>query len=358
MTLGLSMIVKNESEVLERVLKNVLSFVDEIVIVDTGSTDGTIDIAKKYTDKVYTFEWNDDFSAARNFALSKVESDYWMWLDADDLVPEETAICIAEYMKNSNGMVDVIMLPYVVDRTEDGKPSFSYYRERIMKNHTDFVWQGCVHEVIQPQGEIVKFPYYIIHDKPKRRGNGMRNLNIYRKSIASGKILSAREKYYYARELFYNGFIAQAIEEFKSFLEMPDGFYVNKTDGCMMLARCYLQMNDSRSALDIAFHSFIYGLPTGEMCCLIGAIYYLLNDYKSAVYWYECATHIKPDLDSGAFIDFSAYDFTPYIWLTVCYDKLGDRQKAYQYHCHTLKLYPKHPSVIINQAYFESLGYN
>ena len=72
MTLGLCMIVKNESEVLERVLENAKIFADEIVIVDTGSNDNTVEIAKKITAKVYSYEWNDDFSAARNYALSKV----------------------------------------------------------------------------------------------------------------------------------------------------------------------------------------------------------------------------------------------------------------------------------------------
>ena len=83
------MIVKNECEVLDRVLGSVISFADEIIVIDTGSTDNTAEIAKKYTDKVFSFEWKDDFSAARNFSFSKGTSDYLMWLDADDVVPRE-----------------------------------------------------------------------------------------------------------------------------------------------------------------------------------------------------------------------------------------------------------------------------
>ena len=70
------MIVKNESKVLRRCLDSVAHLMDEIIIVDTGSTDNTKKIALEYTDKVYDFEWINDFSAARNFAFSKATKDY------------------------------------------------------------------------------------------------------------------------------------------------------------------------------------------------------------------------------------------------------------------------------------------
>ena len=65
------MIVKNEEKILDRCLSTVVDLVDEVVIVDTGSTDATKEIAARYTDKIYDFRWIDDFSAARNFAFSK-----------------------------------------------------------------------------------------------------------------------------------------------------------------------------------------------------------------------------------------------------------------------------------------------
>ena len=69
------MIVKNEQEVLARCLDCAVKFADEIIIVDTGSTDQTKSIAHKYTDKVYDFEWCDDFSKARNYSFSKAGGD-------------------------------------------------------------------------------------------------------------------------------------------------------------------------------------------------------------------------------------------------------------------------------------------
>ena len=82
-TLSLCMIVKNEEDVLGRCLSCMDGIADEIVIVDTGSTDRTREIALQFTSKVYDFPWRDDFAAARNFAFSKATMDYTLWLDAD-----------------------------------------------------------------------------------------------------------------------------------------------------------------------------------------------------------------------------------------------------------------------------------
>ena len=88
-SLTLCMIVKNEEAVLERILNPVSEIVDEILIADTGSSDRTKEIAGQYTSQVFDFPWCDDFSAARNFLVEKVRTDYWMWLDADDVMDEK-----------------------------------------------------------------------------------------------------------------------------------------------------------------------------------------------------------------------------------------------------------------------------
>ena len=83
-TLSLCMIVKNEESCLDRCLKSVSTFVDEIIIVDTGSTDNTIDIARRYIARVFEIPWEDDFAAARNISLQYAEKDWILILDADE----------------------------------------------------------------------------------------------------------------------------------------------------------------------------------------------------------------------------------------------------------------------------------
>lgn len=89
-TISLCMIVRNEEDVLGRCLASAADLMDEIIIVDTGSTDHTKEIAAEYTEKIYDFPWIDDFSAARNTAFSKANCDYCMWLDADDILQNMT----------------------------------------------------------------------------------------------------------------------------------------------------------------------------------------------------------------------------------------------------------------------------
>src|SRR5687768_4760658 len=91
-SVSVALIVKNEERVLGRCLKSLRGAVDEIVVVDTGSEDGTKRIAQRYTDKIYDFDWREDFAAARQFAFDRATSDWVAWVDADDVVLEADRI--------------------------------------------------------------------------------------------------------------------------------------------------------------------------------------------------------------------------------------------------------------------------
>ena len=88
-TVSVCMIVKDEEAVIKRCLSCVHAFADEIIVADTGSRDQTVSICEEMGAKVFSFPWQDDFAAARNFAFSKASCDYQFWLDADDVISEE-----------------------------------------------------------------------------------------------------------------------------------------------------------------------------------------------------------------------------------------------------------------------------
>src|SRR5690554_5754125 len=122
-TVSLCMIVKNEEDVLERCLNSVKGLMDEIIIVDTGSTDKTKEIARKFTDKIYDFEWIDDFSAARNYAFQQATKEYIFWMDADDVMVEQEKF--KRLKEELSSKVDAVSMLYHIAFDEYNNPTFS-----------------------------------------------------------------------------------------------------------------------------------------------------------------------------------------------------------------------------------------
>ena len=146
--ISVCMIVKNEEEVLARCLACVTSFADEIIVVDTGSTDKTKEIAAGFTDKLYDFAWCDDFSKARNYSFSKATQDFIMWLDADDVILQEDQEQLVELKQRLQPEVSIVMMKYHPAFDDKGNPTFSYYRERLMNRRMQHRWSGVIHEAV------------------------------------------------------------------------------------------------------------------------------------------------------------------------------------------------------------------
>lgn len=125
------MIVKNEEDVLSRCLSSVQGLVEEMVVVDTGSTDSTKEVARKFTDRVFDFPWAEDFSQARNFSFSQATQQFCLWMDADDVIDPEYRQGFLELKQVLPLQTDVVMLPYHAAFDEGGRPVLTYYRERL-----------------------------------------------------------------------------------------------------------------------------------------------------------------------------------------------------------------------------------
>lgn len=353
-TISLCMIVKNEEAVLERILKSMSAAADQIVIMDTGSSDRTKEIARKYTDDVFDFPWKDDFAAARNAACEHASMDYWMWLDADDVIDPQNIDKLKKLKETLDPSTDVVMMKYLTGFDMDGKCTFSYYRERLMRNNKSFSWQGRVHEAITPSGVILYSDIEVRHQKVGT-GDPDRNLRIYEAMLKDGENLEPRHQFYYARELYYHQRFEDAAAAFERFLEEPGGWVENKIDACLHLSICLESIQRPAEAMEALFKSFLYDKPRGEACCELGRMKLAQERTAEAVYWYGQALSMKPNEQSGAFVQRDCYGFLPAIGLCICFDKLGDHKRAYYYHKKARKLKPDHEAVKLNQAYFERI---
>ena len=349
-TLSVCMIVKNEEEVLSRCLASAVQFADEVVVVDTGSVDKTKQIARQYTEKVYDFAWQDDFAKARNFAFSKGTCDYLMWLDADDVVTPENVERIRELKRTMDGAVDLVMMQYRVAFDAAGHPTFAYERERIVKRSAGFVWEGAVHEVIAPAGRILHSDIAIEHRKEKP-GDPDRNLRIYQAMVDRGEALEPRAQYYYARELYYHAAYQQAADVFEAFLAEGRGWVENNIGACQDLSLCYHQLGKDEKALQALLRSFVYDAPRAETCCELGHLFYQRRMFETAAFWYQTALARPMDLTRG-FVQPDCYGYIPYIQLCLCYDAMGQWEKAAAYNEKAAAYKPDDASVAYNRAYF------
>ena len=353
-SVSLCMIVKNEEDVLERCLESAVDLVDEIIIVDTGSTDRTKEIAGRFTDQIYDFPWCDDFAAARNESFSHASMDYCMWLDADDVLLEGDRAAFLELKEALDPSVSVVMAPYHTGFDGSGRVTFSYYRERLVKNRAGMAWEGAVHEAVAPAGKIRYADFAVTHRKV-RPSDPDRNLRIYQAQLDAGKKLEPRQQFYYGRELYYHKQYEEAISVLEAFLLTEDGWVENKIEACSVCASCYYKMGQEQTALYALLRSLGFDLPRAELCCEIGRHFLEHGNIHNAVYWYETALSRPKNECCGGFILPDCYDYVPYMQLCVCYDKLGEQEKAREYNEKAGACKPYSPAYLYNRQYFDSL---
>jgi len=180
-TLGLAMIVKDEEKNLERCLRSVYGLVDEMVVVDTGSKDRTVEIAKVFTSKIFSAQWKDDFALARNEALTHVTADWVLVLDADEVIAAKDHHLILEAMQEFGvGGFRVLTRNYCSDSSVAGwKPTDSadlfstiapgwFPSMKVRLFQRGFQFKGRVHEMVDGSildagGKIVPLPLFVHH---------------------------------------------------------------------------------------------------------------------------------------------------------------------------------------------------
>lgn len=356
-SLSLCMIVKNEHDTLARCLDCAKQIADEIIIVDTGSTDDTKKIALKYTDKVYDFEWVYDFAKARNFSFSKATKDYIMWLDADDVILDEDIEKIKILKKILTPDIDMVMFKYNLNLDENGIPALSFYRERIVKRSKGYKWVSPIHEVIPRSGKVLYEDISITHKK-LHPSDSKRNITIFENMKKEGIKFDARQTFYYARELMYAKRFEESINEYNTFLTLPDAWIENKISACLDLYSIYLNLGNESQALSCLFKSFEYDIPRAEVCCNIGVYFISKKLYSIAIFWLEQALSKKYDISSGGFFSKDYYDFIPYIELCVCHYYLGNTDLAIEYNEKAGGIKPNDKSYLNNKTFFESIEKN
>lgn len=269
MTIGAVLIVKNEGVMLDRCLKSLQGF-DEIVVLDTGSTDATCDIARKYTDKVYEgeYKWNDNFAEARNYALGKSTTDFVVSIDADEFLEEHGLVKIKALIeaRPEMGVFDVTLT--------DEKSGSSHFFPRLFKRSPDTYWKGCVHNYLSKLGETKTNVTIMYGSSPAHSKDPGRAFRILTKFVSENP-RCVREKFYLAREYMYQHKWEEAIKWYDAYV-IVSAWPPEKAEAYYQAAVAYQQLGnygDSRRAcLNSIGINADYFFPLELMAYLSGPI--------------------------------------------------------------------------------------
>ena len=190
-------IVKNEAARLARSLASISGAADEIVVVDSGSTDDTVKIAEEYGARVFQFPWCDDFSAARNFSLSKATGDWILVVDADEYFDETMAGNVRRVIERYGKDADLLMFPRRELDEDAGKVLLDSYVPRILRRVEGLAYEGAIHEEPRLHGDPIRRMAMVPGDEllmmhtgysaTLSRAKGERNLALLKKELESGK---------------------------------------------------------------------------------------------------------------------------------------------------------------------------
>ncbi|MDH8678585.1 glycosyltransferase [Fusibacter bizertensis] len=165
MKLSVCMMVKNEEANLERCLnslKNIRSKVSsELIIVDTGSTDRTIEIAKSFDAKVYEHKWNNNFSEMRNISISYCNGEWVMIIDADEELVDDTLLIKQLNQKNNDVNAIALELQNIIN--SNGKIGSKIVTMRLFRNDGKFHYKGVVHNLPVVYGNVIKIDALLNH---------------------------------------------------------------------------------------------------------------------------------------------------------------------------------------------------
>lgn len=326
-TISLCMIVKNEEKILARCLDSVADLMDEIIIVDTGSTDGTKEIASHYTNKIYDYTWTDDFSAARNFSFSKATQEYIYSADADEVLSVENRERFQILKEALLPEVEIVQMKYGNQMQHGTVYNFDEeYRPKLFKRHREFIWKEPIHETVRLEPVVFDSDIVITHMPQSNHAN--RDLQNFAKQIEKGMILSKRLHGMYARELYLSGEtsdLVSAAEFFQRSAADVARSAEEMTEACCVVARAARLTGEDRLFFKYC-SKVIAGEGCSEICCEMGHFHEDAGDYEEAAIWYyNAAYETKPVLS------IATGRKEPLEGLVRCYNALGLPEQANEY---------------------------
>ncbi len=318
------MIVKNEEDNLKRCLDPIKDLMDEIIIVDTGSSDRTKEIAREYTDKVYDYEWEDDFSAARNYAFSFATGDYIYSADADEVIDRENAEKLRVLKEAMLPEIDIVQMYYTNQLS--GNTTYNFDKElrpKLYKRLRTLQWEDPIHEKVRLDPIVYDSDIEIKHCAGE--GHSSRDFSIFKKIIRNKGDMSERLVRMYARELFISGTdedFLEALDFFRKKMDTDVSEELVLMDACVVI-KCARLKDDPSLMLLAASRAMASNHTPSEAVFELGEYYRGKRNYSEACMWYYNAA-----FETEPLLNILYHDSYPFLGLHISYVIMGDRENA------------------------------
>lgn len=288
--MSLCMIVKNEEKVIGRCLDSVINIVDEIIIVDTGSTDNTKNIVKEFTTQLYDYEWENSFSAARNYSLSKANGDWILVLDADEYLDRENLKQAVEQIKNEMLDVDAYSVTFYNFTGNLGEKIIQHTSTRIFRNAKSIHYIRDIHEqVVKEEGPLrtkdsilnVYHTGYLnrtVSEKDKNK----RNIPLVELELERSTN-KAFDYFNLGNEYSTLGEVEKALEAYQNAFIHKDSFeYKWVPIAIVQIIICLIELQRYQEALQAIADAEQVWVHSPDFKCLQAQIYLVQNRYEDA----------------------------------------------------------------------------
>lgn len=328
--ISLCIITKNEEKNLDRCLSCVKDYPFEIIVADTGSTDGTIDIAKKYTEHIYHFDWINDFAAARNFSISKASNDWILVLDADEFVYELDLDEIYRLIEQHPTGIGRLLRS-----SEDIAQTTSVDRVERLFNRNIYHYERPIHEQVLPIDKKTTLYTYSIPLCAEHAGYSGTREDINKKAMRNLEILLESEKDYPDAYTHYQ--IGQSyyimhdwpkacthFEKALSYSPNPASEYVR----VLVVNYGYSLIHDNRLQEAVVFFEehYKYFENYADYVFLVGYIYMKTGNYMQSALNFIKATTLSEYLVEGT------NSFLAHYHLGVVYEMIGNKEMALMFY--------------------------
>lgn len=335
-TVALCMICKNEQSNIGGLMDDVCPVLEQVIVVDTGSTDDTLSILEQkrlsYPNlEIHHFTWTDNFSEARNYSFSLAGAVEWIfWVDGDDRVNQQDLNHFKTHLLDNPG-VDAWLLPYIYSKYPDGSAQIYLTRERFLRKSKNPRWVGAIHETVdihflrQMNYDGLK----IEHNRDGKFIDPRRNLKILAKEFERDP-KDHRTAYYYAKELF-DHIDPQSTEKLIHYLNLPFKYWDDEIGARFRLAKTYVAENKLREAIQTV--EPIYHLDAtrrrSEYYFIFGEVEFKLRNFPIAIDWYNRCLSEPPG--SPRVLSLEYWSWHPLKKIAECYKEMGHWDKCFEY---------------------------